>query len=175
MSKHKYLVVYASETGNTERVAKEIYLAIHSEEKELLQIRNWNGQSDGDIYFIGFWVNHSSCSIEIMDLLMSLHGKTVALFCTCGMGDSLAYHKLLENQILAFLPSDNRYMGAFFCRGKMSPEIRQNYNSFRGDKAATWEKLMQEYEASSTHPDNRDLLRANIFVDEVFRKIGIRK
>ena len=78
MSKHKSLVVYASETGNTERVAKEIYSAIHSEEKELLQIRNWNGQSDGDIYFIGFWVNHSSCSIEIMDLLLSLHGKTVA-------------------------------------------------------------------------------------------------
>ena len=140
MSKHKYLVVYASETGNTERVAKEIYSAIHSEEKELLQIRNWNGQSDGDIYFIGFWVNHSSCSIEIMDLLLSLHGKTVALFGTCGMGDSPAYHKLLENQILAFLPSDNRYMGAYFCRGKMSPEIRQSYDRFRGEKAATWER-----------------------------------
>ena len=175
MSKHKYLVVYASETGNTERVAKEIYSAIHSEEKELLQIRNWSGQSDGDIYFIGFWVNHSSCSIEIMDLLLSLHGKTVALFGTCGMGDSPAYHKLLENQILAFLPSDNRYMGAYFCRGKMSPEIRQSYDRFRGDKAATWEKMMQEYEASSTHPDNQDLLRANIFVDEVFHQIGIRK
>ncbi|MBQ4417470.1 MAG: flavodoxin, partial [Butyrivibrio sp.] len=81
----KFVVIYASETGNTRTVAQEIFSAIRSEDKEIVDIRSFNGRLDADVYFIGYWVNHLTCSIEIMDLLSSLHGKHVALFATCGL------------------------------------------------------------------------------------------
>lgn len=46
----KYLVVYASETGNTQMIANEIYDAIKSRSKEMINIRQWNGTHEAENY-----------------------------------------------------------------------------------------------------------------------------
>ncbi|MBQ6735747.1 MAG: flavodoxin domain-containing protein [Lachnospiraceae bacterium] len=171
----RFAVIYASETGNTEMVAREIYEAIRSDSKELLDVRNFDGRLESDVYFIGYWVNHSTCSLEIMDLLGSLHGKHVALFGTCGIDDSEHYYQRLERNVIAFLPEDNNYLGAFYCRGKMPPQIRERYEEARG----TYEddilnRMLQTYDEALSHPDRQDLLQAHLFVDEVFKSLGIR-
>lgn len=43
----------------------------------------------GDIYFIGFWTDRGSASVEVLDYLGSLQGKKIALFGTCGMEKAL--------------------------------------------------------------------------------------
>ncbi|MBR0164264.1 MAG: flavodoxin [Lachnospiraceae bacterium] len=171
----RFVVIYASETGNTKTVAEEIFDAIRSDAKEIVDVRRFDGRLDADVWFVGYWVNHSTCSIEIMDLLTSLHGKHVALFATCGLDDSAHYYSRLEKNVLAFLPADNNYLGAYFCRGKMPEEIRTRYEEARGVcEKEVIDRMVASYDEALTHPDRQDLLHANLFVDEVFKKLGIR-
>lgn len=169
----KYLVVYASETGNTFMLAKEIYNAINcpKDDKGLADIRAWNGTLDAELYFIGFWVNRGSCSLEIIDLISSLHGKNVVFFGTCGLGDSYEYHKVLEQNARAWLAADNNFLGSFFCLGKMRSEIRNKYESLRGTcEDVQIEIMLSMLDDASSHPDNRDLLQIRLFTDEVLVK-----
>lgn len=168
----KYLVVYSSETGNTKMIADEIYSAIHDSDKELLNVRQWNGTHVAETYFIGFWANRGSCSLEIIDLLSSLHDKNVALFGTCGMGTSAEYYRSLESTVAAWLSSDNNLLGWYLCQGKMPMQVRDKYESCRGrmpdDKL---DCMIKNFDEALKHPDKQDLLRANVFTDEMIKKI----
>ncbi len=169
----RYLVAYASETGNTLMLAKEIHNAINcpKDEKELVDIRSWNGTLDAELYFIGFWINRGSCSLEIIDLISSLHGKNVAFFGTCGLGDSYEYHKMLEQNARAWLAEDNNFLGSFFCLGKMPVEIRNRYESLRGNCGDVQIDLMLSMlDDAASHPDNQDLLKVRLFTDEMLIK-----
>ena len=171
----KFNVIYASESGNTKQIAQEIFDAIRFDDKELIDIRSYKGQTDGDVFFVGYWVNHSTCSIEILDLLSSLHGKHIAVFATCGLGDTEDYYKKLEKNVAAFIPEDNNYLGAFYCLGRMPREIRRRYEEARGEYADdVLDKLLGSFDEALMHPDKQDLLKAHLFADEVFRKMGIR-
>ncbi|WP_026503588.1 flavodoxin family protein BilS [Butyrivibrio sp. NC3005] len=164
----QYLVTYASETGNTKKIADEIYRTLPNFRKEILNIRQWNGQYDSETYFIGFWVNHGTCSLEIIDLLSSLHGKNIALFGTCGLGNTPEYYRKIEKSALTWLPDDNHFLGSYFCQGCMPQEIRQKYELCRGKCDETQLNLMiKAYEEAKFHPNRQDLLRANIFASEV--------
>lgn len=171
----KFNVIYASESGNTKQIAQEIFDAICFDDKELVNIRSFDGRIDGDVFFVGYWVNHSTCAIEIMDLLSSLHGKHIALFATCGLGDSEHYYKKLEKNVAAFIPEDNNYLGAFYCLGKMPREIRRRYEEARGAyEDDVLDQLLESFDEALMHPDKQDLLKAHLFVDEVFEKMGIK-
>ena len=178
----KFVVIYASETGNTRQIAEEIFSAIRAENKSLIDIRSFDGTLDADVWFVGFWVNHSTCSLEIIDLLSSLHGKHVVLFGTCGLSGSDHYYKRVEKNVQAFLPEDNNYLGSFFCRGKMPSEIRRRYEEARGTYRDTekdavcddvLERMIASFDDALSHPDKQDLLKANLFVNEVFNTLGI--
>ena len=169
----RYLVAYASETGNTLMLAKEIHNAINcpKDEKELVDIRSWNGTLDAELYFIGFWINRGSCSLEIIDLISSLHGKNVAFFGTCGLGDNYEYHKMLEQNARAWLAEDNNFLGSFFCLGKMPVEIRNRYESLRGNYGDVQiDFMLSMLDDAASHPDNQDLLRVRLFTDEMLIK-----
>ena len=168
----KYLVVYASETGNTKQIADEIFYALPSDSKEEINVRSWNGRHDAETYFIGYWVNRGTCSLEIIDLVTSLHRKNVAFFGTCGMGNDPDYYKSVESMATVWLPDDNRYLGSYFCQGSMPVTIRDRYEALRpklGDSAV--DRMIAIFDEGQRHPDKKDLLRANVFTDTAIRKI----
>ena len=168
----KYLVVYASETGNTQMIANEIYDAIKSRSKEMINIRQWNGTHEAENYFIGFWANRGSCSLEIIDLLSSLHHKNIILFGTCGMSDSDQYYRQIEHTAAAWMSPDNNFLGAYFCQGKMPIQVRQKYEQCRGrcdDEQI--DQMIHNFDKAQQHPDRQDLLKANVFTDRIVRQI----
>ncbi len=168
----KYLVVYASETGNTKKIADEIFYALPSDSKEEINVRSWNGRHDAETYFIGFWVNRGTCSLEIIDLISSLHKKNVAFFGTCGLGNDTEYYKAVENSATVWLADDNNYIGSYFCQGSMPPLIREKYETYRdklGDSA--FNRMMAIIDEGQKHPNKQDLLKANVFTDTAVHKI----
>ena len=172
----KYLVIYASETGNTKKIADEIFYALPSDSKEEINIRSWNGRHDAETYFIGFWVNRGTCSLEVIDLITSLHKKNVAFFGTCGMGNDPAYYKSVESIGTVWLADDNRFLGSYFCQGKMSPAIRERYEDLRpklGDSAV--DRMIAVFDEGLKHPDKQDLLKANVFTDTAIHRIPAPK
>lgn len=173
MSK-KYLVIYASETGNTKKLATEIYDTIDDGSKTITHIRAWNGKTDADIWFVGFFANRSSCSVEVMDLLTSLHNKQVVLFGTCGLDDSPEYFKRLERNALAFLSDDNTFHGSFFCPGRIHPEVKSRCEALcaaapDGDEVRS--RLLGHFERNIDRPDENDILNLRDFAESVLDKL----
>ncbi|WP_022779315.1 flavodoxin family protein BilS [Butyrivibrio sp. AE3009] len=169
----KYLVIYASQTGNTQMLAEEIYnsLPVSSKEKKLVDVRSWHGETDAETYIVGFWANRGSCSLEIIDLLSSLYCRNVALFGTCGMGAGSRYYESLEQNARVWLPDSNRFLGSFFCQGKMPIEIRQKYESYKGKcDDARIDQFLGYFDEAASHPDRQDFMHAHMFVEKVVEK-----
>lgn len=169
---HKYLVVYASETGNTKKIADEILYALPSDSKEEINVRSWNGRHDAETYFIGYWINRGTCSLEIIDLISSLHHKNVAFFGTCGMGNDLDYYRQMEQIGEVWLPEDNKYLGSYFCQGSMPMYIRDKFEALRDKWGDTrCDRMLSLFDEGQKHPDRQDLLKANVFTDTAIHKI----
>lgn len=168
----KVQVLYVSKTGNTEELAKSIYHAVPIPSKDIKQMDSCCESKDAETYFIGFWTNRGTGSLEILDYLSELHGKNIALFGTCGMGCDTAYYQKIIHNIEAFIPDDNHYFGTFLCQGKMSIHIRRKYEQM--DNPANHEqiqKMIQNFDEGLLHPNGEDLKSAEQFTKDVFEKI----
>lgn len=166
----EYLVVYSSRTGNTEKLAMEIFEALPGKSKDVQKVEERRGEAD--TYFVGFWNHKGICNGDVLDFLEELHGKNVALFGTCGMGQDRKYCRQVARRVEALIPEDNRYLGAFLCSGKVSPQVLDRYGSMDGEQGRLWlREMTQAYQEAMLHPDERDLKNAREFVQEIVKEI----
>lgn len=164
-------VLYVSSTGNTAKIAQELFRALPASNKDIDRLEHAMGKYDSDCYFLGFWVNRGSANVEVLDFMSGLHRKKVAFFGTCGTGDP-AYFTQIEHQMLAFLPEDNEFFGSFFCQGKMPMQVRQKYEQMlKGDYRQTAEKFIQNFDRALFHPSSEDTLRAAEFAKNTYKKM----
>lgn len=172
MIKMKTQVLYKSRTGNTEKIAKAIFEAIPGKYKDIAQM---DGQTDyemGDVYFVGFWTDRGTASVDILDYLGSLQGKKIALFGTCGMGEDPEYFKKIEESIRVFIEDDNEYLGAFICQGKMPISVREKYVKMKNSSNEKQVNAMiQNFDKAMLHPDGNDLRNAKAFVKKIYDKL----
>ena len=167
----KYLVVYTSKTGNTEKIATEIFKTLPGKSKDIQRVEELNGQ-EAETYFVGFWNDRGTCSGSIMDFLSSIHGKRVALFGTCGMSGDKEYYKQVESRVSGFVPDDCQYLGCFLCGGRMRPEILQKYRQMQQvNDSPQIKKLIAAYEEGMLHPNQEDLDKAKRFVLSLIENI----
>lgn len=167
-----YLVLYQSETGNTRKVAATIFSYLPGNSKDLIDITTDKPLPEAKVYFIGFCVHHGTCSIHVSDLLESLSNKQIALFGTCGAGESANYYTQIEKNVSAWIESDNRYLGTFLCQGKMPQLIRQKWEQMKTDSNADkCNALLQNFDEALPHPDSLDLEHAKVFTDKILKKL----
>lgn len=167
-----YLVIYSSRTGNTEKVAMEIFENLPGKSKDIQRVEEYTGE-DADLYFVGFWNNKGTCSGDIMNLLGSLHGKQVVLFGTCGMGKDQAYYDRVARQVEALIPDDSECIGYFLCPGKMPPQVLERYRKLQAmSDGPQIRSMIRNYEEAMLHPDHEDLEHARDFVHEMLMKKG---
>lgn len=148
----KVLVAHFSETGNTEKLAKAIFEAVESSEKEILPIQEVSGIDGYDVIFIGFPVQSHSVPGKVEAFAKKLpEGQKVAYFATHGSmrGGELAvtafYHALniAKNAVI---------LGTFGCRGKVKQKIIDGLMQRAEHRA--W---AQEAQSAAGHPDEADL------------------
>jgi len=167
-----YKIVFTSKTGNTEKIAKAIYEILPDRSKDIERLTEDTKTNDADMYLIGFWVDRGSCSIDIMDFLDELDGKKVFLFGTCGMKPDREYYKRIENNVKAFIPDGNDYLGLYLCQGKMPMSIRSRYEDMKEkpeyqDEA---ERMLRNFDDGLLHPDAKDLEEAKRSVKIIIEK-----
>jgi flavodoxin len=159
----KYAVLYYSETGNTEKVAKWIYGAINSDEKALVNIRSDSCIPDADLYFVGFPIHKQNCNMKIVDLLEQIEQGSIVLFATCGMQPTEKYRKKLEDSITLWLSDDVEYLGMFLCQGRTTEEQKAAF----GDALPEYRgKLIEMLKSGDYHPDENDHEEAVRYVQE---------
>ena len=165
-------VLYKSRTGNTEKLAKAVFEAIPGTDKDIAPFHGQTDYNMGDLYFIGFWTDRGSASVEVLDYLGSLQGKRIALFGTCGMGQSPEYYKKIEENIRVFIENDNEYMGAYICQGKMPMAVREKYEHMKNPQnEKQMEAMIRNFDMAMLHPDEADLRGVRSFVKDIFEKI----
>lgn len=170
-----YLVLYESETGNTKKIATQIFSSLPGMSKDLININERVDLPDAKIYFVGFCVHRGTCSLKIGQLLSGLSGKSVALFGTCGAGNCPGYYREIENAARIWLEDDNHYLGAFFCQGKMPLQIRQKYETLlKNAQGKDQERLnfqIHNFDEAMIHPNKNDYIHADNFVDSCLKKL----
>lgn len=165
----KYMVVYTSKTGNTEKLAAEIFGALPGGSKDIQRVEEVRG--DADTYFVGFWNDKGTCCESVMDFLATLRGKEVALFGTSGFGSDEGYLKAVSRRVEALLPDDARFLGSFLCSGRMPPNVLERFRCMQ-EKKDTPEirRMIEAYTRSMLHPDETDLQNARRFVEKVLHE-----
>ena len=162
----KYLVIYSSRTGNTEKIAMEIFEALPGKSKDIQRVEEQNGEAD--TYFVGFWNDKGICGGEIMEFLEKLHGKQVAIFGTCGMGEDPEYCRQVSKRVEAFIPEDNRYLGSFLCSGRMAPQVLERYRIMQKQQdTPRVRQMIRSCQEAMLHPDENDLDNARTFAREI--------
>lgn len=168
----KTQVLYKSRTGNTEKLAKAIFEAIPGQCKDIALLDGQINYEMGDIYFIGFWTDRGSASVEVLDYLGSLQGKKIALFGTCGMGNNPDYYKKIEENIRVFIEDDNEYLGAYMCQGKMPISVREKYGRMKNaENEKMVNAMLHNFDMAMLHPDAEDLRAAQRFVKDIYEKL----
>ena len=168
----KTQVLYMSRTGNTEKIAQAIFSAIPGKNKDIARFAGQTDYDMGDIYFIGFWTDRGSASVEVLDYLGSLQGKKIALFGTCGMGESIEYYRKIEERIKEFIEDVNQYLGCFLCQGKMPMQVREKYLKmrFRVNEGQI-QNMLQNFDKALLHPDWKDMENAQRFVHRIYSRL----
>ena len=170
-----YSVVYTSKTGNTRKVAKAIFDNLPGENKEIQELSNYTDPEQSETWFVGFWINRGTSSIEMANFLSKLHGKNVALFATCGMGASKAYYSRLEAQMRALLPEDNICLGCYLCQGKMPIQVRKRYEAEQAEhpEDARYSMMIRNFDEAMLHPDAHDLEAAAAFARKTLERYAL--
>ena len=169
----KIAIVFASQTGNTATVAQAIREGCAGHEIVAFGPPPAD-VGEAELVFAGSWTDKGTCAPEMGAFLAALHGKTAALFGTAGFGLSESYFASLGDRFKGELPADNRAVDAWFCPGKMPPEVRERYEAQLkerpGDKRL--ENMLQAYDHALTHPDGADLESARAFARSILEKVG---
>ena len=84
--KYDYIVTYSTQTGNTKKLASEIFAMLPGMYKDIMPLEETYDTSVTDVFFVGFWTDRGSCNDEVIDFLSKLHGKKIALFGTLAVG-----------------------------------------------------------------------------------------
>ena len=152
-----YMVVYTSKTGNTEKVAAEIFGVLPGGSKDIQRVEEVRGEAD--TYFVGFWNDKGTCSSNIMDFLSTLHGKKVALFGTCGFGCSDAYYDTVYRRFADHLKSTNQIIGHYICQGKMPETVLHRYEAMKAANpdCSRWDECIDNYRNALSHPNADDM------------------
>lgn len=164
-------IVFASETGNTARIAQAIREACQGHTIVAYGPVPQNVDR-AELVFAGSWTDKGSCAPEMKEFLAGLFGKRVALFGTAGFGISQMYFASLADRFRAEVPKGNQVVGSFFCTGKMPAEIRRRYEAQLAEKPGDGklESMLKAFDLALTHPDEEDLAQAGAFAREMLEK-----
>lgn len=155
-----YSVIYHSQTGNTEKLAKKIYQSISAAEKSIYEMQGLQTIPSADVYFIGFGVRNGTCGIETMNCLDKIKGGKIALFATCGFIPAEQYRNQVEHNMMVWLPEHAAYLGMYLCQGKIVQAQAEKFMQTMPEARGQMEEMFQE---GSCHPDESDLENASQF------------
>ncbi len=160
----KYVVLYQSNSGNTEKIARAIFDSIESEAKELIDIYDVEAIPESDVYFVGFAVYNQSCSLSVMECLSNIERGKIALFSTCGFYPTERYKENIEKNMYAWINEDVEYMGMYLCQGRMQASQQEQFVK----EASKVESAMREiFNEGESHPDQDDIRGAELFADSI--------
>lgn len=151
-------IVYSSNTGNTETIAKAIKEELKNENivyfgKVVEEI------PEADLYFIGSWTDKGNASKDIIEFVKKITNKKIAYFGTAGYGGSENYYNSLFERIKVNIDKSNEVLGYFYCQGKMPIQVKERYVKMMTEHPddANLKVSIHNFDEALKHPNGVDL------------------
>lgn len=158
----KTLIAFSSETGNTKKLAQEIYNTIDGDKfvGEFVEIQNKNGF---DIIYIGFPIHNFGPSEKAKDFISQIdENQKVVLFATHAMQtESPMNNKQIENCKKA--AEHLKVLDIYTCRGEMSESVAERMINSDNPQFQFFGKMRQQ---TIGHPNQDELKDLREFVKE---------
>ncbi len=155
----KSLVLYSSQTGNTQKLAQAMASALPN--PILLPIDEAVPYEDYDIVALGYWVLRGLPDTKVLDYIKVLRGSKVILFGTLGAYVHSEHAKKCICQSEALVAEHNTVLGSFLCMGKVD-----SFYAAKSRHPMTPERQARLEEAAK-HPNEEDFEKARAFVSQI--------
>ncbi len=155
----KHLVIYSSETGNTEKLANIIGESLATN-FDISHIDMAPDPYSYDILFVGYRLNKGSLDENLKDYLSNIQGKKIFLFGTMGANPSSPYGTITKKNIENSFNQNNTVIGHFLCQGQISNQIMDRWFDLLEKRPDNLHALKQleNYNSALNHPDENDIL-----------------
>ena len=174
----KVLVIYFSQTGNTEKIALAIHeetLKDHSSHLKKTQEVKVSEIEKYDLIFLGSACHSTDLGTPVKILLENLpHSprfKLAGFFTHATMSNGEAFENWAGKCILSFertcKEKEIDFKGCYHCQGAPSPPIEEFIHREIIKDEQEWEKYLEEVRK---HPTSQDLQKARSFAREVLSK-----
>lgn len=158
----KTLIAFSTETGNTKKLAQEIFNTIDGEKfvGEFAEIQNKNGF---DIIYVGFPIHNFGPSEKAKDFISKIEeNQKVILFATHAMQtESPMNIKQIENCRKAAVHL--KVLDIYTCRGEMSESVAERMIHSDNPQFQFFGKMRQQ---TIGHPNQEELKDLREFVKE---------
>lgn len=164
----KVLVAYMSRTGNTKKVAENIFQEIQGE-KEIKEIKDVASLEGYDFAFVGFPIENFGPAKDAKDFLEKhAKGKKVALFITHAAPE---YAEFLPEWLAKCkeAAAGVDLVGLFNCQGELAQNVIDAMAKHHDPKVRAWAEMGS---TTKGQPDATRLERARVFARETMQKLS---
>ena len=163
-------IIFDSVTGNTRLIAEAIRQGCEGE--EIVCFGTPQNEIKADCIFVGTWINNGRCSEKISQYLKSLTDEKIDFFGTACTAKEQDYRKF-ENDMKALAGDSNRYLGCFFCQGKLRKEHKGLFEKLLAQNPddENLKTIVLNFDSTLTHPDDLDRKNAMEFARSVMKQI----
>ena len=146
----KALIVYSSQSGNTQKLAETVY-AVLPGEKEIWPVDEAPAPEGYDVVAAGFWLQAGKPDPKAAAYLARVKDARLFLFATHGAASGSAHARNAMDQARSLAP-DASVIGAFSCQGEVNPKVLEKIRA--KVPPPPW---VQDADGAVGHPDPRDL------------------
>ena len=146
----KSLVVYSSQTGNTKKLAEELFKQL-PEEKDIAPVAGAPDPDGYDVVCVGFWLKGGQPDPAAQEYLKKCSGK-LFLFATHGAAPGSDHAKMALNKA-GELTADATVIGSFSCQGEVSEKMMET--AANKNPQPPW---LADAPAAKGHPNGNDFM-----------------
>jgi flavodoxin len=147
----KSLITYSSQSGNTSKLAKEIFNELKGE-KDIFPIDETPSSESYDLIAIGFWFQAGKPDPKSVEYLSKLNiDSKVFLFATHGAAKNSEHVKNALDYAKA-LTNGAEIAGTFTCQGEVNPKVLEKIK--QKPEPPVW---INDADKAVGHPDQKDL------------------
>ena len=168
----KMSIVFSSLTGNTKKVANEIF-KIMPKDTEIYDLDELNHELDDELLILGYWVDRAKPNKEMVKFMENLKDKKVITFGTLGAYPDSAHAEETKENTTKILAENNEVLGNFLCQGKINPKITEMFMKNSGGDHVhkmTLERLKRHQDAAN-HPNEDDFNNARNFIQSKLKNL----
>lgn len=167
----KTTLIYSSLSGNTEKVAWEIFKKMNIDSC-IYNLKNFNGEIEGELLVLGYWVDRAKPNKEMLEFMEKLKDKKIVTFGTLGDYPNSPHAVETISNVKDLLEKNNTLLGNFLCQGKINPKITEMFKKGTGAGPHKMsDERLKKHEEAAKHPNKEDFKAAQDFIEEILKKV----